>query len=140
MSEHQCNAITLTCIDWRLHPQTELFYGKEYGRFDACMAAGSVKDLLNPATAEYWLRQIEISCSLHDPRFVALTMHADCGAYGGLAAFGGKREREREHHVGVLGRVREIICQRFPQLEPQLFFLDLIKRADHDWECRPYKI
>lgn len=55
--------------------------------------AGGAKCLATPdpeSERDFVLEQIPKSIRLHGTDRVVLMVHSDCGAYGGLAAFGGK--------------------------------------------------
>ena len=80
--------LVFTCLDWRLHPQIEEFFVKDGEGCDCCVTAGSVKGFIDEATREFFLEQVSISLKLHNCQAVILTMHMDCGAYGGSSVFG----------------------------------------------------
>ena len=49
--------------------------------------------------------------------------HSDCATYGGLAAFGGDREKEASHHQQELQNAAELIKSSFPGLAVKCFFV-----------------
>ena len=53
------------------------------------------------------LGQVRTSMRLHGTNRVILMVHSDCGAYGGLQAFGGDQEREAAHHESELRSAAE---------------------------------
>jgi antirestriction protein len=50
--------------------------------------------------------------------------HSDCATYGGLAAFGGDREREAAHHKVELNRASQLIKDKFPDIGVRCFFVN----------------
>ena len=130
---HNCKAIAFTCIDWRLHPQLEELLKEHCGVFDLCATAGAVKGLHNSSSQDFFLNQIEISVKLHSPETIILTVHRDCGAYGGSGAFANKDE-EFAHHSKVLEETADFLKAKFPEFKIEKFFIELEER-DGKWQC-----
>ncbi len=124
---HQISAIIFTCIDWRLHPRVEELLRDKYGSFDLCATAGSVKGFTDQKIRAYLLEQIEISKQLHNIKKAVFTIHRDCGAYGGSAAFTDPHE-EVVHHTSTLREIKSIVKERFLSLKVELYFIDLTLR------------
>lgn len=125
---HTCEALLLTCIDFRLHPELENLLKQEFRlKFDYCAAAGAVKNLVKPEKdedREFVLRQIEKSKKLHEIQKVVLVNHTDCGAYGGKQAFAAEDE-ENNAHKQDLKLAGQIIQENFPSLQVELFLAHL---------------
>jgi len=130
--------IVFGCLDWRLHPRFENYFCKKGITVDLCVTAGSLKGLIDPATQDFFLKQIEISKNLHHCQEIVLTMHMDCGAYGGSAAFGNIDE-EIACYEKELWRAKEIIGQKFPDLPVKTWLIGLDKNND-EWEISPKEI
>jgi len=130
--------IVFTCLDWRLHPQIENYFTGEGDGCDMCVTAGSIKELIDPKTQGFMLNQIEISKNLHNCQAVALTMHMDCGAYGGSGAFSGPEE-EISRGKEELRRAKEIIGGRFPELAVKTWLIGLDGK-NGEWEISPQEI
>jgi hypothetical protein len=97
------------------------------GDTDLLSVAGAVKGLADtsaPHETEFLLKQIGISHDLHGIRHLILMNHLDCGAYGGSKAFASPEE-ERAKHVADLGRSRDILKQKYPELEIKLVIAKL---------------
>src|SRR3954465_7800860 len=100
--KYHCDAAILGCFDNRF----ELGFRKFLKRrgvvnSDPIKIAGGAKSLASPeheADRQFLLDQIRKSIRLHGTRRVILMLHSDCGAYGGLAAFGNNAQTEAEHH------------------------------------------
>ena len=79
--------IVFACLDWRLHPAIENYFAQNGMGCDMCVTAGSVKALIDPATQAFLVEQVAISKKLHNCQAAILTIHVDCGAYGGSKAY-----------------------------------------------------
>ena len=65
-----------------------------------------------------------MSIRLHQTTRMFLMSHSDCATYGGLAAFGGDRKREADHHQEELQRAAELVRTNFPALVIECFFVN----------------
>lgn len=127
---HDCNAIVFTCIDFRFHPAVESFFKKTYKSFDLVSIAGSVK------LPQFMMEQIKISSRLHHIKKIVLTMHIDCGAWGGSKAF--KNDlAEINHHQEVLKRAETILSKKISL--PIHLYLIRLTRKKHNWIPIPQK-
>lgn len=121
---HDCNAVVFTCIDFRLHPAVGLFLKRTYKSFDLVSIAGSVKK------PRLMMEQIEISSRLHHVKKVVLTMHMDCGAWGGSKAFQNDFA-QTVHHKRVLERVGTLLYKKTSL--PIHLYLIRLNYAKHNW-------
>jgi hypothetical protein len=129
--KYHCDAAILWCFDNRF----ELGFRKFLKRIgvvnsDPIKVAGGAKYLASPeheTDREFVLDQIRKSMRLHGTTRVVLMVHSDCGAYGGLAGFGGDAEAEAGHHEAELRRA-------IPGVEVKAYFVDFegIWEADVD--------
>lgn len=122
------DAAVLCCFDERIR-QTVYKFLKRQGvlRPDMIVVAGGAKTLASPRNdfeRDFILEQVRMSILLHQTRRVFLMSHSDCATYGGLAAFGGDRERESAHHKTELQRAAGLIKERFPDVEAECFFVN----------------
>lgn len=113
MNEHTCDAIVVTCIDFRFHEYIEsglkdMLHGK---KFDYVGHAGGIKDL------DTVLEQIKISEHLHHINNVYLINHEDCGAYGS--------ESTHDRHVKDLQEASKKVKELWPRLGVKLYYLHL---------------
>jgi hypothetical protein len=91
------------------------------------VVAGGAKTLASPRNdfeRDFILEQVRMSILLHKTPLVFLMSHSDCATYGGLAAFGGDREREAAHHKLELNRASQLIKDNFPDIEVRCFFVN----------------
>ncbi|MGA8621449.1 MAG: carbonic anhydrase [Candidatus Sulfotelmatobacter sp.] len=105
---YQCDAAIRWCFDSRFDLAFRKFL-KRIGVLysDPIKIAGGAKSLASPeleTDREFVLEQIRKSISLHGTKPVILMVHSDCGAYGGLAGFGGDARAEANHHEGTGSR------------------------------------
>ena len=123
-----CDAAVVWCFDHRF----QLGFGKFLKRIgvtnpDPIRIAGGAKGLASPereSDREFVLEQIRKSMQLHGTKLVILKLHSDCGAYGGLATFGGDTRAEAEHHQAELVRAAECLRDAIPGIEVRGYFVD----------------
>lgn len=110
---HQCSAIVVTCIDFRLQRVIEKWCNKNLGEkeYDRVAWAGGVFDLTGI------LKQIEISNRLHEIKKVVLVNHEDCGAYGEAGT--------PERHDSDLKNAAAKVIELYPHLEVETYYLHL---------------
>jgi hypothetical protein len=126
--KYRCDAAIVACFDNRF----ELGFRKFLKRTgvvasDPIKVAGGAKCLASPehdADREFVLDQIRDSIRLHGTTRAILMVHSDCGAYGGLAAFGHDARREAEHHQAELCRAVAGLHAAIPGLHVDAYFLD----------------
>src|SRR6184192_4411681 len=102
------DAAVLCCFDQRIRLAVAKFLqGQGILRPDMIIVAGGARTLASPRNdfeRDFILEQVRMSILLHQTPCVFLMSHSDCATYGGLAAFGGDREREASHHKTELQR------------------------------------
>ncbi|MDE3166209.1 MAG: hypothetical protein KGN36_10410, partial [Acidobacteriota bacterium] len=89
--------------------------------------AGGAKSLASPKNEtdrEFVLDQLRTSIRLHGTRRVILMLHSDCGAYGGLDAFGGDVGRERVHLRDELYLAADVVARAIPELAVETYYVD----------------
>lgn len=127
-ARYKCDAAVVWCFDNRfelLLRKVVKRLGLEY--YDPIRIAGGTKYLVSPQgedDRQFVLEQIRISMRLHETRTVILMLHSDCGAYGGLAAFGGDAVKEAEHHCADLQRAASFLLSQIPELTVKPLFVD----------------
>lgn len=129
---HSCTALLFLCMDFRLHPQVIEALQKQEGQCDLCVTAGSIKALLDEKTRDFILQHIALSEKLHHARKVILTIHRDCGAYGGSKAFE-TQETEFDHHKARLQEATALIHKQFPSMEVAAYVIELTE-ANGEWK------
>jgi hypothetical protein len=125
---YHCDAAILWCFDNRFDLGFRKFL-KRIGvaHSDPIKIAGGAKCLASPeleTDREFVLEQIRTSMRLHNTKRIILMVHSDCGAYGGLSAFGGNAEAEATHHQCELARAAANLLEAIPGVEVQGYFVD----------------
>jgi carbonic anhydrase len=126
--KYQCDAAIVWCFDNRF----ELAFRKFLKRVgivfaDPIKVAGGAKCLSSPGRdgdREFVLDQIRSSIRLHGTRRVVLMVHSDCGAYGGLAAFGDDPQAEARHHRDELHMAAAVLSNAIPDIRVDGYFVD----------------
>jgi len=126
--KYHCDAAVVWCFDNRFELGFRKFL-KRIGVFnsDPVKIAGGAKCLASPdheGDREFVVDQIRKSIRLHTTRRVILMVHSDCGAYGGLAAFGGDGAAEASHHREELRAAREVLRQALPGIQVDAYHVD----------------
>jgi hypothetical protein len=121
------DAAVLCCFDQRIRLAVNKFLQRrEILRPDMIVVAGGAKTLASPRNdfeRDFILEQVRMSILLHHTKQMFLMSHSDCATYGGLAAFGGDREREASHHEHELQRALTLVKANFPELDVKCFFV-----------------
>jgi carbonic anhydrase len=124
---YACDAAVLSCFDERIRLVVGKFLRRQrVFRPDMIVVAGGAKTLASPRSdfeRDFIVEQVRMSILLHQTTRVFVMSHSDCGAYGGLAAFAGDRDRESAHHQAELERAGELIQTRFPEVDVECFFV-----------------
>jgi hypothetical protein len=126
--QYQCDAAIVWCFDNRFELGFRKFLKRVGVRFsDPIKIAGGAKCLASPehdGEREFVLEQIRKSMRLHGTRRVILMVHSDCGAYGGLAAFGNDPQAEARHHRDELHRAAAVVLKAIPEIQVDGYFVD----------------
>lgn len=121
------DAAVLCCFDQRIRQATSKFLQRRgILRPDMIVIAGGAKTLASPRNdfeRDFILEQVRMSIHLHRTTRMFLMSHSDCATYGGLAAFGGDRQREAIHHQHELQRATELVKAKFAELTVSSFFV-----------------
>ncbi len=124
---YRADACVVSCFDARFELVTRKFL-KKRGIWwaDPLKIAGGAKLFASPADESersFALSQVRTSMRLHRTHRVMLMVHSDCGAYGGLQAFGGNDEREAANHESELRCAEAFLKSNIPTIEVECFYL-----------------
>lgn len=113
MTNLTCDAIVITCIDFRFQETITNWLHKNLGHleYDRVALGGGVFDFYTI------LKQVEISNRLHAIKKVILVNHEDCGAYG--------KEGTYERHQTDLNEAEIKIEALFPHLDVETYYIHL---------------
>nr|WP_255548868.1 carbonic anhydrase [Thermoleptolyngbya sp. PKUAC-SCTB121] len=130
-SEHQAEALVLTCIDFRFVDLEQSFLSGQHldQAYDWVTLAGASLALTgfpHPAEAEAFWDQLALSRQLHNISKVVIIDHQDCGAYASVykQPFSDLIS-EQNLHTQYLTQAYEQIRQRYPDLDVELYFAKL---------------
>ena len=130
---HSCEAIVLTCIDFRFWRETLEFIEKELGikSFDFPSLPGAAK-AINDCLSDKDLAMscITVPCDLHHAKKLVLVNHADCGAYGGSKKFNGDIKAEQRFHEEELKKAKKKIIKMYSDLQIILVYAKLDKKNE----------
>jgi carbonic anhydrase len=134
---YKCEAAVVWCFDNRFEMVLrKLLKRLGVGYFDPIRIAGGTKYLASAddeANRTFVLEQIRISMRLHETKTVILMLHSDCGAYGGLAAFGDDAEKEAQNHQAQLQIAASYLLSQIPELTVKPYFVNF----EGVWELDP---
>ncbi|MBU0619125.1 hypothetical protein KKD62_02705 [Patescibacteria group bacterium] len=110
---HKCDAIVVTCMDFRIQKYVQDWISKNLAgkTYDLIGYAGATKEL------DLVMEQISLSKDLHHINQAVLIHHEDCGAYGA--------EDSYERHVQDLNKAKNRILAKYPDLQVDLYYLYL---------------
>ncbi len=125
--KYHADACVVSCIDARFELVTQKFLKKrKISWADLVKIAGGAKLFASPgqeSDRSFALEQVRTSVRLHQPKRVMLMVHSDCGAYGGLQAFGGNEEREAANHETELRSAAEFLRRNMPAIDIECYYL-----------------
>jgi hypothetical protein len=125
---YRCDAVVVACFDSRF----EIGFRKFLKRLhvvasDPIKVAGGARALASAEDdpdRQFVLDQVRKSMRLHGTTRAILMLHSDCGAYGGLEAFGNDAAAEAEHHRLELHRASANLRRAIPGLRVDAYFVD----------------
>ncbi|MCX6796770.1 MAG: hypothetical protein NTW06_04745 [Candidatus Falkowbacteria bacterium] len=117
---HQCKAILIHCMDFRLIKETTRWMiEKDYlGDCDVISLAGASKELIDgdEGASALILKQIELAHALHGANEVVLIHHSDCGAYKNSYNFASAAEEEEKQYEHIL-KTEGLIRSKFVEMK-----------------------
>lgn len=125
---YRADACVVSCFDARFELATRKFI-KRRGVVlaDHVRVAGGARGLAAPreeSERAFLIGQVQASMRLHQTTRVLLVAHSDCGAYGGLEAFGGDPAREAERHRADLARAAGALRAAVAGIAVECYFAD----------------
>jgi len=123
--KHWCEALIITCSDFRFTAATQEFINDRLGLkndYDYISIPGAIRNLLDKNTRDLVLNKFGISFSLHHVKRVFILGHQDCSTgYGGSKNFTGS-EVEYETICKDLRKARRLMRFKFPHLKVYLYY------------------
>jgi carbonic anhydrase len=129
---HSCEAVVLTCIDFRFWKETVEFVELELGirNFDFPSLPGSAKAINESNGDDLAMSCISVPVNLHHAEKIVIVNHQDCGAYGGSEKFNGNNEEEQKFHEEELKKAKEKVLAKYPGKEVILVYVKLVDEKD----------
>jgi carbonic anhydrase len=129
---HHCEAVVLTCIDFRFWKETVQFVENELEikTFDFPSLPGSAKAINESNDETFVFGCISVPVELHHAKKIVIINHQDCGAYGGSAKWSGDEKAEQEFHGQELKKAKEKILAKYPDKEIILIYAKLVDDKD----------
>jgi len=120
LESHECEALVITCMDFRFHQTTSKFVRDKLSieSFDLITVPGVCKGVAEKnELGEYISSVIALSGKLHKIKTVIFVHHSTCGAYGISDS-----NKEIEVQTEDLKKADAVLGDIFPDLSFQLFF------------------
>lgn len=133
--DHSFDALAIVCGDGRMTGTLGPALANMFGVVDTTGGPGSIRDIIDE-TKSYIFDNIDTYLSLHNNKKIVLTMHEDCGAYGGKAAHGDSREEEIKHHTELLQQARDKVVARYPDVEVVTALVSLTPTDDRKFDTQ----
>jgi carbonic anhydrase len=130
---HHCEAVVLTCIDFRFWRETVEFVEKGLGikSFDFPSLPGAAKTLNESANQNDLAWQcLDVPVKLHAAKKIVIINHEDCGAYGGSKKFA-NNEAEQKFHEGELKKAKQKILDKYPDKEIFSIYVRLMDEKEN---------
>ena len=129
---HSCEAVVLTCIDFRFWKETVEFAEKELGikSFDFPSLPGAAKAINESDGEDLAMSCISVPVDLHHAAKIVIINHQDCGAYGGSAKFSGDEE-EQKFHEEELKKAKDKILEKYSDKEVVLVYARLVDDGEN---------
>jgi len=131
---HSCEAVVLTCIDFRFWRETLRYVENELGikSFDFPSLPGAAK-AINDCLSETDLAMqcVSVPCDLHHAKKLVIVNHQDCGAYGGSKVFNGDETLEQKFHEEELKKAKSKILKKYSELEVILVYARLADAGEN---------
>lgn len=124
---HSCDAVVLSCIDFRFWKETAEFVEKELGinSFDFPSLPGAAKAINESNSNDLAMSCISVPCDLHHVKKIVIVNHQDCGAYGESAKFKGDEVAEQKFHEEELNKAKAKLVTKYPDKEIILVYAKL---------------
>lgn len=130
---HSCEAVVLTCVDFRFWRQTLEFVEKELSikSFNFPSLPGAAKAINECVSDEDIAMQcVSVPYGLHHAKKLVIVNHQDCGAYGGSKVFNGNKIEEQKFQEAELKKAKTKILGKYPELEVMLVYAKLADEGE----------
>ncbi|HHT9136833.1 MAG: hypothetical protein Q6358_03140 [Candidatus Brocadiales bacterium] len=131
--KHWCDALVITCTDFRFTTATQEFINDRLGlkgKYDYISIPGSIRNLMDSKTRDLVLNTFGVSFRLHHVKRVVILAHQDCTiGYGGSKSFT-EPEVEYKTICKDLKKARRLFGIKFPHLRVDLYYGTVYNNED----------
>ncbi len=129
---HSCEALVLTCMDFRFQKQNHLFISDHMGikTYDSVSVPGACWYINHGGDNGLLLKSMALAVELHNVSKIILINHEDCKTYDGSARFSGDREAEFSFHAKELTKAHRKIKDAVKVDDVQLAYSRMLKDTD----------
>lgn len=129
---HNCDAVVLSCIDFRFWRETVEFVEQELNikSFDFPSLPGAAKAINECVDGDISMSCIGVPCDLHHVKKIVIVNHQDCGAYGGSSKFQNDEE-EQKFHEEELKKAKNKLLDKYPDKEYILVYAKLADNGEN---------
>jgi len=125
---HECENLVIRCMDFRFHKQlpgllSEIFEEEVLEYDSPGVGGGGSKAVIDANSREVLFGAIDIAVEKHKTKRIIVVDHIDCGAYGGSGEHENP-EAEEKFHAEKLGQAKEILNNKYPELEIVTLYQD----------------
>ena len=123
--KHWCDALVITCSDFRFTSATQEFINERLGlidNYDYISIPGSIRNLLDKKTRNLVLNNFGVSVRLHNVKRIIIIGHQDCGAGYGESENFTDLSTEYKTISKDLQKARWLMRIRFPHLKVYLYY------------------
>lgn len=121
---HQCDALVITCNDFRFTTATQEFLNNRLGlegKYDYLSIPGSIRNLMDSKTRYLVLDKFDVSVRLHHVNRIIIFAHQDCTDYGGSSAY--KESTDEFKAISKdLKKARSLVGKNFRHLKVYLYY------------------
>ena len=129
---HSCEALVLTCMDFRFKSQSRLFVREHMGimSYDSVSVPGACRHINHGGDNGLLLKSMALAVEHHNVCKIILLNHEDCKAYDGSTRFGEDREAEFSFHAEELRAARRKVKDAVKVDDVQLAYIRMLKDTD----------
>ncbi|MBI2469893.1 MAG: hypothetical protein HYV59_01435 [Planctomycetes bacterium] len=131
--KHWCDALVITCTDFRFTTATQEFINDRLGlkgKYDYISIPGSIRNLMDSKTRDLVMNTFGVSFRLHHVKRVVVLAHQDCTiGYGGSNSFP-EPEAEYKTICKDLKKARRLFGIKFPHLRVDLYYGTVYNNED----------
>lgn len=130
--QNKADNCVIHCIDFRFqHIIEKWIFDNDYlDDSDMIAIAGASRDFVKPIQPDHktnWLRELNISLKLHNPKNIIVIEHQDCGGYAtdNTIESGINKEQDLEIHKNLGVKAKKELQYLYPDKNVRVLYVDL---------------